>query len=124
MFNKNIKDLEKKSIEKIIEQKNDYKKKIEKIKKDLSNNNKIINNKINSIKEEISSSSGNTSNASSVIDEENFLNMPFLETEEAAENIVDINEQRDTRKKDYKARTFAPPDNTEKAAENIADINK
>ena len=37
--------------------------------------------------------------------------MPYLETEEeAAENIADINEQRDARKKDNKARTFAPPD--------------
>ena len=34
--------------------------------------------------------------------------MPYLETEEeAAENIADINEQRDVRKKDNKARTFA-----------------
>ena len=40
--------------------------------------------------------------------------MPFLETEEeAAENIADINKQRDMRKKDNKARTFAPPDNTD-----------
>ena len=60
----------------------------------------MINKKIDSIKEEISSSSGNTSNASSVIDEENYLDMPFLETEEeAAENIAEINEQKDTRKK-------------------------
>ena len=37
--------------------------------------------------------------------------MPYLETEEeAAENIADINERRDLRKKDNKARTFAPPD--------------
>ena len=37
--------------------------------------------------------------------------MPHLETEEeAAENIADINERRDVRKKDKKARTFAPPD--------------
>ena len=51
--------------------------------------------------------------------------MPFLETEEeAAENIADINERRDTRKKDYKARTFAPPDHTEEAAKNIVDINE
>ena len=60
----------------------------------------MINKKIDSIKEEISSSSGNTSNASSVIDEENYHDMPFLETEEeAAENIAEINEQKDTRKK-------------------------
>ena len=42
--------------------------------------------------------------------------MPYLETEEeTAENIADINEQRDVRKKDNKARTFAPPDNAEKS---------
>ena len=77
------------------------------------------------MKEEISSSFNNTSNASSAIDEENYLDMPFLETEEeAAENIADINEQRDVRKKDNKASTFAPPDNTEEAAENIVDINE
>ena len=41
--------------------------------------------------------------------------MPYLETEEeAAEKIADINERRDARKKDNKARTFAPPDNAEK----------
>ena len=91
---------------------------MERIKKDLSNNNKIINEKINSIKEEISSSFGNTSNASSVIDEENYLDMSFLETEEEeAENIADINERRDVRKKDNKARTFAHPDNTEEKAD-------
>ena len=51
--------------------------------------------------------------------------MPYLETEEeAAENIADINEQKDVRKKDNKARTFAPSDNTEEAAKNIADINE
>ena len=33
--------------------------------------------------------------------------MPYLETEEeAAENISDINERRDVRKKDNKARTI------------------
>ena len=41
--------------------------------------------------------------------------MPYLETEEeAAENIADLNERRDVRKKDNKARTFAPSDSTEK----------
>ena len=51
--------------------------------------------------------------------------MPYLETEEeAAENIADINEQKDVRKKDNKARTFAPSDNTEEVAKNIADINE
>ena len=41
--------------------------------------------------------------------------IPYLETEEeAAENIADINERRDVRKKDNKARTFAPPDSAEK----------
>ena len=51
--------------------------------------------------------------------------MPYLETEEeAAENTADINEQNDVRKKDNKARTFAPLDNTEETAKNIADINE
>ena len=50
--------------------------------------------------------------------------MPYLEIEEEEpENIADINERRDVRKKDNKARTFAPSDNTEKAAKYIADIN-
>ena len=41
--------------------------------------------------------------------------IPYLETEEeAAENIADINERRDVRKKDNKARTFAPQDSAEK----------
>ena len=45
--------------------------------------------------------------------------MSYLETEEeAAENIADINEQRDVRKKDNKARTFAPSDNAEKSETN------
>ena len=45
--------------------------------------------------------------------------MPYLETEEAAaENIADINERRDVRKKDNKARTFAPSDNAEKSETN------
>ena len=45
--------------------------------------------------------------------------MPYLETEEeAAENISDINERRDVRKKDNKARTFAPSDNAEKSETN------
>ena len=40
--------------------------------------------------------------------------MPFLETEEeAAENIADINKQRDMRKKDNISRTFASPDHTD-----------
>ena len=44
-----------------------------------------------------------------------YEDMPYLETEEeAAENIVDINVQRDVRKKDNKARTFAPSDSAEK----------
>ena len=51
--------------------------------------------------------------------------MPYLETEEAAaENTADINEQNDVRKKDNKARTFAPLDNTEETAKNIANINE
>ena len=41
--------------------------------------------------------------------------MPYLETEEeAAENIADVNERRDVRKKDNKARTFALSDSAEK----------
>ena len=41
--------------------------------------------------------------------------MPYLETEEeAAENIADLNERRDVRNKDNKARTFAPSDSAEK----------
>ena len=41
--------------------------------------------------------------------------MPYLKTEEeAAKNIAYINERRDVRKKDNKARTFAPSDNAEK----------
>ena len=98
---------------------------IEKIEKDLSNNNKIINKKIDSIKKEISSSSGNTSNSHSVDNEETYPDKPFLETEEeAAENIADISDRRDVRKRDNKARTSAPPDNTEEAAENMVDINE
>ena len=51
--------------------------------------------------------------------------MPYLETEEeAAENIADINERRNVRKKDNKARTFALSGNTGKAAKNIANINE
>ena len=79
------------SIEKMVQLKNKSEKEIEKLKNDLSNNQTLLNKKINSRKEEISSSSGNTSNASSVIDEENYLDMPFLETEgEAAENTVEM----------------------------------
>ena len=37
--------------------------------------------------------------------------MPYIETEEeAVKNIGDINERRDVRKLDNKARTFALPD--------------
>ena len=44
---------------------------------------------------------------------------PYLETEEeAAKNKADINERRDIRKKDNKARTFAPSDNAEKSETN------
>ena len=44
--------------------------------------------------------------------------MPYLETEEeAAKNIADIIEQRNVRKKDNKARTFAPPDDTNEKLE-------
>ena len=56
--------------------------------------------------------------------------MPYLETEEkAAENIADINERRDVRKKDNKARTFAMSDNAEKSETNktikiVNDSNK
>ena len=56
--------------------------------------------------------------------------MPYLETEEeAAENIADINERRDVRKKDNKARTFAPSDSAEKNKTNktekiVNDSNK
>ena len=56
--------------------------------------------------------------------------MPYLETEEeAVENIADINEQRDVRKKDNKARTFAPSDNAGKSETNktkkiVSDSNK
>ena len=80
--------------------KNKYKKEIKETKNNLKNNQKLLNKKKDLIKEEISSSSSNVSSASSVIDEENYPNMHFLETEEeAAENIADINEQRDMRKK-------------------------
>ena len=118
MLKKITNDLEKTSIEKMVQSKNKSEKETEKSKNNLSNNQTLLNKKINSIKEEISSSSGSTSNASSVIDEENYIDMPFLETEgEAAENTVDINERRDVREKDSKARTFAPPDNTEEKAD-------
>ena len=56
--------------------------------------------------------------------------MPYLETEEeAAENIADLNERRDVRKKDNKARTFAPSDSAEKNKTNktekiVSDSNK
>ena len=59
-----------------------------------------------------------------------YADMPYLETEEeAAENIADINERRDVRKKDNKARTFAPSDNAEKSETNkikkiVSDSNK
>ena len=46
--------------------------------------------------------------------------VPYLETEEEeeAKNIADMNERRDVRKKDNKARTFAPSDNAEKSETN------
>ena len=51
--------------------------------------------------------------------------MPYLETEEeAAENIADKKEQKDLRKKDNKARTFAPSENTEEATKNEIDLNE
>ena len=56
--------------------------------------------------------------------------VPYLETEEeAAEDIADINEQRDVRKKDNKARTFAPSDSavknkTNKTKQIVSDSNK
>ena len=56
--------------------------------------------------------------------------MPYLETEEeAAENVAGINERRDVRKKDNKARTFAPSDSAEKNKTNktekiVSDSNK
>ena len=49
-----------------------------------------------------------------------YADMPYLETEEeAAENIADINERRDVRKKDNKARTFAPPDDANEKLKTI-----
>ena len=56
--------------------------------------------------------------------------MPYLETEEeSAENVADINEQRDVTKKDNKAKTFAPSDSAEKNKTNktekiVSDSNK
>ena len=56
--------------------------------------------------------------------------MPYLETEEeAAENIADINERRDVRKKDNKTRNFAQSDSAEKNKTNktekiVSDSNK
>ena len=56
--------------------------------------------------------------------------MPYLETEEeAAKNIADINKQKDVRKKDDKARTFALSDSAEKNKTNktekiVSDSNK
>ena len=56
--------------------------------------------------------------------------VPYLETEEeAAEDIADINEQRDVRKKDNKARTFALSDSAVKNKTNktkpiVSDSNK
>ena len=88
---------------KIIEQKNKYEKEIKKIKK---------------IKEELSSSSANISTMSNEVDKKKYVDMPYLETEEeAAKNIADIIEQRNIRKKDNKARTFAPPDDTNEKLE-------
>ena len=100
-------------------------KKKKKKKNDLSNSQTLLNKKTDLMKEEISSSSGNTSDTDSIDREEKHLDMPFLETEqEAAENIANIYERKDTRKKDYRMRTFAPQDNTEEAAKNITDISK
>ena len=92
-----IKDLEKKSIEKMVEQKDRCENQIKEIKDELpayySNMRK---------KDEKVRTFAPPDNAS----------MPSLEIEEeAAENIADIYEQGDTRKKDKKVRTFAPPDN-------------
>ena len=85
----------------MIELENKYRKEIRQLKNDLSNNQKLINKKVDLIKEEILSSSGNTSDTDSTDKNEMYPDMPFLETEEeAAENIADINERRDTRKED------------------------
>ena len=104
MLKKITNDLEKTSIEKMVRLKNEYKKVINKLKNDLSNNQKFLNKK-----KEISSSSGNTSDTDSIDIQEQCPGMPFLETEEeAAENIAYIYEQKDTRKKDYKNQNFCP----------------
>ena len=77
-----------------------------------------MNMKEMNMKKKMSSLSTYTSAASSVVDKKYYVDMRFLETEEeAAENIADINEKRDVRKKDNKAKTFAPPDDTDTSFE-------
>ena len=83
----------------------------------------MLNEEIKSLKEVISSSSAGTSTTNSASDDERYFSMPFLETEEeVAENIANINAQRDVRKKDNKARTFAPADNTEEVAKKTSEF--
>ena len=74
------KDLEKKSIEKMFEQKDRYENQIKAIKDELLANYSNMRKKVEKVR--------------------TLANMPPLETEEeAAENIVDIYERRDTKKK-------------------------
>ena len=89
-------------IEKEIKYKNDE---VINLENKLSKKNKYIKDLEKSIqreiKKELSSSSLSTSSLKSVVDKENYPDMPFLETEEeAAENIADINEHRKKNKED------------------------
>ena len=56
--------------------------------------------------------------------EKKYADIPYLETEEdTAENIADINERRDVRKKYNKARTFALPDDANEKLKKKLKIN-
>ena len=135
--NNNLSDVRRGKIEKDIKELTEYKNKYEEF---LDNIDEIIKN-VEDIDEKQDSISINIEKRygkdffnflKSIIEgknisypEEEYADMPYLDTEEeAAENIADKNEQRDVRKKDNKARTFAPSDNTEEAAKNIADISE
>ena len=105
---------------------NKHKQEIEKLKKQLNENEEYFSNeeknrieKDNEIKrykqeiQELKEKLNDKNDYKKTKEEKIYANIPYLETEEeAAENIVDIYEQ-----KDNKARTFAPPYNVEEEAD-------
>ena len=97
-----IKNLEKKSIEKLFKQKNIHENQIKELKNKLNDNNRLLTNKLMLFNNNARNTRKKDEKARTFAPPDN-ASMPPLEIEEeaAAENITDIYERRNTRKKDY-----------------------